>query len=214
MDGLIIDTESPDYAVWRDVLSERGFELPMRLWSTCIGTYGGIDGVFETLGVPDDVRQDARAVKRDRYRAAVAAAMVPLPGFPELFGWLRSQDVQCAVVSTSSPDWVEFVLGGLAIADAFDFVLSGGDVARGKPHPDLYELAVRKAGSPIEECIAFEDSANGVLAASRAGVSVVAVPNTMTEDQDFSRATARVSSLEHVDGAFLRSLGYEVADSS
>ena len=207
MDGLIIDTETLDFRAWQEALAEHGYTLSMDEWIAAVGTWDMLDGMYDAVGVPANERQSIRDEKRTRYMAMVRADMHPLPGFTDLLADLRARYVTVAVVSTASRDWVDLILGEMGIADQFAFTLSGSDVERGKPEPDLYLLACKRAGVAAEECLVLEDSANGVLAASRAGIAVVAVPNGITRVQSFEHASARVDSLEAVNAGLLAESG-------
>ena len=68
----------------------------------------------------------------------------------------------------------------------FRVIVAGDEVAAKKPAPDMFDVAVRRLGLRASACIAFEDSANGVLSARRAGLAVVATPSAYTEEDDFA----------------------------
>jgi beta-phosphoglucomutase-like phosphatase (HAD superfamily) len=82
-----------------------------------------------------------------------------------------------------------------ALEDLFQVVLSGTDVARTKPAPDIYLLAAERMGVSPSRCVAFEDSEAGVRSAKSAGMTVIAVPNVFTAHQDHSSADVCLSSL-------------------
>ncbi len=86
----------------------------------------------------------------------------------------------------------------MGLAGRFDFVGCRDDAPRPKPDPDLYILALARLGVTPPEAVAFEDSHSGSLAAKRAGLRVVAVPNAVTERHDFGHADWRVGSLAEV----------------
>ncbi len=207
MDGLIIDTETPDFLAWQETFADHGYTLQMEDWLGAVGTWGVLEAMYDTVGVPAEERQALRDEKRARYMAMVRADMRPLPGFASLLDDLRARAVTVAVVSTASRDWVDLILGEMGIADAFEFTLSKSDVERGKPEPDLYLLACERADADATSCLVLEDSAHGVLAANRAGIPVVAVPNGITQVQSFEHASARVGSLEAVDAGLLARIG-------
>ena len=66
----------------------------------------------------------------------------------------------------------------------FDFVIGGDQVANSKPDPEIYQTAARRHGAAPHRCIAFEDSANGVLAAHRAGIPVIQIPDLVSPTQE------------------------------
>lgn len=90
----------------------------------------------------------------------------------------------------------ERILRGIS----FDFVLAGDIVSNKKPDPEIYELALDRTGLDPEACIVIEDSRNGVLAASAAGMHIVATTNIYTEDEDLSDAAIVVTCLGDPEG--------------
>jgi putative hydrolase of the HAD superfamily len=111
---------------------------------------------------------------------------------------LTAQGVPLAVVSSSSHPWVDGWLEKLRLASYFREVVCRGDAPRIKPAPDLWLEAVKRLGFPAAECLAIEDSLNGVKSAKAAGLKVWAVPNRTTACLDFSLADRVVASLEEV----------------
>jgi len=101
---------------------------------------------------------------------------------------------------------VAFVLDRLAIAHFFTAVVTREDYAEAKPAPDAYLTAAQRLGIAPGRCLVFEDAERGVVAAHRAGATVVAVPNTFTAGSDFSLAATVVDGLAVVSPAFVERL--------
>ena len=99
------------------------------------------------------------------------------------------------VASSSDRRWVEGHLERLGLHAHFDVIRCADDVPRVKPDPALYRAVLDAMGVRPEEAVALEDSPNGVLAAKRAGLACVAVPNPLTARLDLSAADLRVASL-------------------
>ena len=93
---------------------------------------------------------------------------------------------------------VDAVLQGLDIVHYFNAVISGLDVARVKPAPDIFLAAARAVGAIPSECLVLEDAEKGVLAAHEAGMVCIAVPNEHTRHHDFSRAMRICASLNEI----------------
>lgn len=89
----------------------------------------------------------------------------------------QAQGVICSVASSSPMPHITHRLSQIGVVDFFSQLTSGQEVAKGKPNPDIYLLALKKLGLPAEECIAFEDSELGAQAAIAAGLRVVVVPD-------------------------------------
>jgi beta-phosphoglucomutase-like phosphatase (HAD superfamily) len=103
----------------------------------------------------------------------------------------RAAGLRVAVATTTSPGNVEALAHALwqrPVAQVFDVIAAGDEVARKKPDPAVYLLALERLGVPPGAALAFEDSRNGVLAARAAGIAVVAAPSIHTEGDDLSEA--------------------------
>lgn len=108
-----------------------------------------------------------------------------------------------AVASSSSRAWVEGHLERLGLRERFHAIRCAGDVPRVKPDPALYHAVLEATGVPAASAMALEDSPNGVLAAKRAGLTCVAVPNALTAQLDLGAADLRLGSLADVSLAAL-----------
>lgn len=100
------------------------------------------------------------------------------------------------LASSSTHEWVDAHLARLGLLERFDVVRCRDDVATAKPEPDLYLSALELLGVGPSEAIALEDSPNGVLAAKRAGIFCVAVPNTLTRQLPLPNANLILESLD------------------
>jgi HAD superfamily hydrolase (TIGR01509 family) len=184
-DGLILDTETPEYQVWQAIYREHGFELPPEEWGKIIGGYGisNFDAA-EHLTLLTQGRLDSVSL-RDRHRSesgALTLAQLVLPGVIDYIHAAKRLGLKLAIASSSPHSWVDTHMKRLAIFDYFDKVICQDDVAAGrtKPNPDLFLLALDRLEVRKNEAIVFEDSPNGVTAAQSAGIFVVAVPNEIT----------------------------------
>ncbi len=196
-DGLIIDTETPDYEAWRECFAEHGAELTLAEWSGCIGReYGFIDPhamLEERLGRELD-RAALKARRKQRLNAMIAAEAVR-PGVVEYLDAARARGIRNAIASSAPRRWVTPKLEARGLAGKFDCVKCEEDAPRAKPAPDLFLAAARALDAGPAECIAFEDSPNGVAAALSAGIFCVAVPNPVTRQLKIKGADITVDSL-------------------
>ena len=196
-DGVIIDTETPDYTTWQGIFESYGVELVRELWTDHIGGGSSDFDVYKHLeeltGVTID-RVDLRQRMRSIFLAEIEQSPV-LPGVLDCLDSARDMGLKIGLASSSSRAWVEGHLGGRGMLGRFDDIKGSDDVDMVKPSPELYLSSARELGVSPGNAMAIEDSANGVTAAKRAGLYCVAVPNPMTEALDFSLADARVASL-------------------
>jgi HAD superfamily hydrolase (TIGR01509 family) len=195
-DGLILDTEAPVYDAWQEIYDEHGHALSFDKWATCIGTADTFDPCVDLASLVGQAL-DAEAL-RQRHRARtddLIAACAVLPGVREYIAEACQLGIALGVASSSSRAWVDGHLRRLGLRDAFTVVRCADDVTRVKPDPALYLAVLAEAGVRPRDAMALEDSPNGVLAAKRAGLTCVAVPNPLTARLDLGAADLRLASL-------------------
>jgi HAD superfamily hydrolase (TIGR01509 family) len=203
-DGLILDTEEPVYRSWLEVYEAHGEELPFERWVQIVGSttigFHPQHHLEERLGRPLPKEVLDRRVGR---RTEMVLAQRVLPGIVEHIEAARSSGLKLGVASSSTRDWVSGHLARLGILDSFDCLRCRDDVTNVKPEPDLYLAVLECLGVPATESIAVEDSPNGVLAAKRAGMRCVAIPNSITARLDLGQADLLLSSLADISLAEL-----------
>jgi HAD superfamily hydrolase (TIGR01509 family) len=184
-DGLILDTESPEFRVWQSIYREYGQELQPETWGQIIGGYG-ISNFNAADHLTELVGDGLNAQKLEaRYRSESDALILQQPVLPGVLDYLddaRHLGLGLAVASSSPHSWVDPHLTRLRLANRFHVILCRDDVPPGrtKPHPDLFLKALDAVGVDADEAIVFEDSPNGVNAARAAGIFVVSIPNPIT----------------------------------
>jgi len=208
LDGLIVDSETPEYLAWQAVYAGHGWPFPLELWLQNVGRN---DSPFDPLArfrAPDSpmVPDAAHALWREHRTRLEADFLTPLPGVVPLLEAARGAGLRTAVASSSRVARVRQVLEILGLAPSFDAVAGGDEVARAKPAPDVYRLAAQRLAVAEAGCVALEDSEHGVRAAKAAGMWCIAVPSEMTRGLDFSAADMVVGSLADVDVATLTAL--------
>jgi len=199
-DGLILDTETPEFDVWQTIYREYGQELGAEQWGQIVGGWGAshfdpAENLVELVG--DGIEPDAL---RARYRAESDAIVLQQPIMPGVVDYLndaRRLKLQLAIASSSPHSWVEPHLTRLQLAHRFDAVICKDDVLPGrtKPNPDLFLKALEVVSANPDEAVVFEDSPNGVKAARAAGIFVVSEPNPMTALLKTDGANLTLSSL-------------------
>jgi HAD superfamily hydrolase (TIGR01509 family) len=180
-DGLLVDTETPAFASWQLMYREYGHELTLDLWQGALGTMHGFDALdhLESLvGRPLD--RVADMARRQRLKADMSADQPLLPGVIDILAQAQALGLPRAVASSSDRAWVEGWLERHGIRASFECVRTADDVTLTKPAPDLFLSAADCLGTPPEQCLVFEDSPNGILAARAAGMRCVAVPGAVT----------------------------------
>jgi len=131
-------------------------------------------------------------------RIVESGALAPRPGVRRIAAEALAAGWTLAVASTSAPESVAAVLRhtmGEELAGRFALVVAGDVVKAKKPAPDIYLLASERLGIPPNDCVAIEDSANGLQAAVEAGMRCVVTVSAFTAEEDFSRASLVVTCL-------------------
>jgi HAD superfamily hydrolase (TIGR01509 family) len=195
-DGLILDTEGPDFQAWQETYQAFGCTLPLAKWAAEIGTYGAFDPYGELvrqLGRPVD-RAAVRASRHARFAELIEQQTI-LPGVEPYLQDAKERGLRVGIASSSSRAWVVGHLTRFGLHERFDCISTADDVEHVKPDPALYLAALGALGTQAHEALALEDSPNGALAATRAGIYCVVVPNLLTRQLGLDMADLRLASL-------------------
>jgi HAD superfamily hydrolase (TIGR01509 family) len=196
-DGLILDTESPEFQAWQEIFSEHGHKLDLDLWAELVGrprTYFDMYAHFNTLNGSGLDLDELRRRRRSRVIELVLSRPI-LPGVETYLREAKELGLKIGLASSSSGDYVRSHLRRLAIFDYFQVTKCFEDTSAHKPEPEPYVAVLRDLGVTPREAIAFEDSPNGVAAARAAGIFCVAVPNPITQCLSLDHADHCVKSL-------------------
>jgi HAD superfamily hydrolase (TIGR01509 family) len=198
-DGLILDTEGPVYRSWLEVYEAHGEQLPFELWVQIVGSttasFHPQHHLEERLGRLLSQEALDRRIAR---RTEMILAEPVLPGIVQHVDAARSLGLLLGLASSSTRDWVTGHLERLGILDRFDCIRCRDDVVHAKPEPDLYLAVLECLGVDAKDAFAIEDSPNGALAAKRAGLRCVAIPNPITARLDLTQADLLLDSLADV----------------
>jgi HAD superfamily hydrolase (TIGR01509 family) len=191
-DGLILDTETPEYLAWQNVYAEFGQTLTLEDWGQIVGGTAASDfhpvAHLEALAARSLADFDLESRVRTESMHAILAAK-PRPGVLETLESAQRLGLRLAIASSSPHSWVDDHLQRLGLFHHFETVQCSDDVSRTKPEPELFLAAQNRLGVAANQALVFEDSPNGVLAANRAGIRVVAIPNPVTQHLQFPPAT-------------------------
>jgi HAD superfamily hydrolase (TIGR01509 family) len=192
-DGLILDTETALIDAYGDVHGAHGVPFDKPLFTRSVGH---ADYAFDPWrGFGPDADRVRLEAERQVFNRSRNQAQAVLPGVVALIDEGRQAGLSIALASNSSHAHVEGHLGRLGLLGRFGFIACRDDVKAPKPEPDLYSLVLTHLGIRGRDAVAFEDSHTGTLAAKRAGLWVVAVPNASTGHHDFGNADLRAASL-------------------
>jgi HAD superfamily hydrolase (TIGR01509 family) len=195
-DGLILDTETPDYQAWQWVFAQYGVELILDVWIPIIGSTSDLN-LYQLLSEKSGRavnREDIREARRTRMDQLMESQEI-LPGVLDVIEYAEQNGLSLGVASSSVAEWVHGNLKRLNLIHRFKTIRTAEDVEKTKPDPALYRLVVQDLGVQPHEAVALEDSENGVKAAKAAGLFCVAVPNPLQRHLDYAGADMRLESL-------------------
>ena len=196
-DGVILDTETPEFDIWQDIFAGFGTVLEAAVWKQHIGTEAGtfdVYGHLEEMSGQTIDRATVRAEMRGLYLARIDANPV-LPGILDYINGARALGLKVGLATSSDSAWVHGHLTARGMLGLFHSITTKEDVTKLKPDPEIYLKAAERLGASPGDVVAIEDSLNGVTAAKSAGMGCVVVPNPMTADMQFDQADLRLNAL-------------------
>jgi HAD superfamily hydrolase (TIGR01509 family) len=196
-DGLILETETPIFQSWQELYRDYGLELRLEQWIANVGTaeemFDPLANLERQLGHPID--REVELPRRRQRELELIQTQPILPGVLDYLEGARKLGLKIGLASSSPCEWVVGHLERLGLIGYFEAIAASDDVARTKPDPALYRTAVEWLKVKPEQAVAFEDSLNGLIAAKRAGLRCVVVPNALTRHLSLEQADWRLNSL-------------------
>ncbi|MEM9365641.1 MAG: HAD-IA family hydrolase [Planctomycetota bacterium] len=196
MDGLLFDTERLYFRVGDEILKPRGFRFSAELQSQMMGRIGlaAMDAMIQFHRLddePESLLRESDAI----YSRLLETDLRPMPGLDDWIARLCGSGLPFALTTSSRRLFVDRILSQVDWANSLRFILSGDDVVRGKPDPEIYVKAAAIFEVPPSRMLVLEDSGNGTAAGVAAGAKVVAIPNDHTQTHSFDGAILTADSL-------------------
>ncbi|MBQ8053584.1 MAG: HAD family phosphatase [Lachnospiraceae bacterium] len=200
MDGLMFDTERVYRDTWVRLADLYGVPHNPEFPKAVCGTSGShmvevIHSYYPQV--------DAQRFCDDCLRLVDESLQEEVPvkkGLYEILEGMKRRGVKMAVASSSLPDLIRRNLSNAGVYDYFDAVISGTEVAHGKPAPDIFLLAAERIGLPASQCYVFEDGRNGIYAGVAAGCRTIMIPDLTEPDEEIRRICYGI--YEDLDAAF------------
>lgn len=200
LDGVLVDSEPIHFRAANRVLAGYGAAIDEAEYRTFIGLGETATWLTwrERSRIPESVAALIVAHTTARLQE-IAAGVDAIAAAVDLVRQLHATGMRLAIASSSTPQIIDALLLALGLNGVFSVRISGEDpeVQASKPAPDVYLAAAARLGVAPAACLAIEDSGPGVLAAKRAGMTCIAVPNRWTADQDFGEADVVLVSLRY-----------------
>ncbi len=219
VDGTLSDTERDGHRIaFNQAFSEAGLD-----WSWDVETYGKllkvtggkeriryfIEDFNPVFDAPADLVgfiRDLHQSKTHHYVSLLQSGAIPLrPGVERLLREARSAGLRLGIATTTTPENITTLLSATLGPESiswFDVIAAGDIVPNKKPAPDIYQYALAEMNLSAEECIAFEDSENGLLSSVGAGLKTIVTVNSYTRNDNFAGALIVLDQLGEPDAPF------------
>ncbi|MBI1730064.1 HAD family phosphatase [Candidatus Acetothermia bacterium] len=206
LDGLLARTEELHSEAWRATFRQIGIDVSEEEYADHWIRQGkGHLGYLAEKNHPIDPAP-LILQKNERFTKLVAERLESMPGALRLLDELKRHHIKLGLASASRRASVELILARFKIDSYFGKVVAFEDAPRQKPYPDPFLLVASHFKVYPNECVVLEDAEKGVLAAFNAGMKCIAIPNELTQNNDFSKATLVLSSLEELTWERIRDL--------
>ncbi|MBY7025308.1 MULTISPECIES: HAD family hydrolase [Clostridium] len=201
MDGVIIDSEPIHRQVHGEIMNTLGINISkgeLALYAGATNEYI-FTKLKERYGIKKSVSELMDYKSKLIINKVKEESLEPINGIRELLNALRKNNIKIAIGSSSPRSLIEAVIDKFNLHSAFDCIVSGEEVERSKPYPDVYIEVSKKLDINPEKCIVVEDSHNGVQAAKSAGMKCIGFNNVNSGNQDLSKADVRVDTIRKID---------------
>jgi beta-phosphoglucomutase len=179
MDGVLVDSYRAHYESWRALAEEHGIRMSEARFAELFGrTSREIIGELWGHGISEQRSAAMDARKEGFYRAILDENFPAMEGAIELIDSLVAVGFVLAVGSSGPPENIELSLQKLGRAHCFSARVTGMDVPRGKPDPEVFQLAAKRLGVRPSQCAVIEDAPAGIAAARAAGMTAIALTGT------------------------------------
>jgi len=196
MDGVLVDSEPFGFEALRRVMARYGLPYSERENAEFLGrTTLDSCRILKARHALPDAPETLAEWYLEGMLEQIGRGPIPMHGVPEVLADLRAAGYRLALASSAEPRLIQANLAALALGALFEAVVSGTQVPRGKPAPDVFLAAANRLGVPPAACLVVEDSRNGLLAAKAAGMACAVVPCTHTRHQAFDEADHRLDAL-------------------
>lgn len=209
MDGLLIDSEPLWNQAASEVFRSYGVQLTEAQYATTTGlrTREFLIFWFGHFKITHEKIAEAEIKIVDRVIELVKQKGKPLPGVQHIFSFFTEKKFNIGLASSSSPGLIDVVTDLLGIDRYLQAISSADDLAYGKPHPEVFLNCAQKLSVSPEQCVCFEDSYNGMIAAKAARMKCVIVPASRERnDPVWEAADLKISTLQNFNELLLQSL--------
>jgi HAD superfamily hydrolase (TIGR01509 family) len=201
LDGVLIDSEPLHCMADSQLLKDLGVDAPAKYFDRFAGwtdsaMWEAIKGDYFIKESIDELKAMQVPIK---LKLLSKAGLKPIQGTTELLEEIMKNLIPIAIASSSPRLFIEAVVEKIGIGQYFEIIVSGEEVGRSKPEPDIFLKAARLLNVNPSECLVVEDSKSGTIAAKKAGMTCIGYRNVNSGDQDLSQADFIVKEIKDID---------------
>jgi HAD superfamily hydrolase (TIGR01509 family) len=194
MDGLLFDTEWPSFQALKEAVERGGFPFTIENYKQLIGlAHGKSMEVMQQMYGGKLPYEEIIIDYRKRFKEILANDGVGIKrGAIKLLDALDQRGMKKCIASSSARETIASYLKLAGLEDRFDFYISGNEVKKGKPHPDIFLEACKIAGESVESALVLEDSLNGLKAACAAEIRCILVPDLIDPTEEMKEKAYKI----------------------
>lgn len=203
MDGLLFDTERIYFQSMKREMEKLGYEFPLETYKRLVGIPDlECDEILKGIyGEDFSIHQVLESYHRGFLDIIKAEGLIIKPGVETLLDYLEDKGIQKCIASSSDKKIIEHFLSLTGLTNRFDFYVSGEEVEKGKPHPDIFLEACLRGKAEAGQSLVIEDSLNGLKAAISANIKCIIVPDLIEPTEEMKTTAFQiVTNLEKVIG--------------
>ena len=199
MDGTLIDDMPFHTHIWVSYLTELGAPVDAHTFHERTAGFTNKEILRTYLGadLPDEAVDVYAREKEIRYRSTYRDAIQPIPGLVDFLRQARSAGIRLALATSAPRENIDFVLEIIGLVGYFEVIVGAEEVTRGKPDPEIFQIALRRLGLTAQQALVFEDSRGGIEAARRAGLPVIAITTGMPADRALTLPGVRRAAVDY-----------------
>lgn len=192
MDGVVVDTEPTYREINAELYKELNVNITLEEQFSFVGNGSRI--IWTKIKNKGNLTQSVEELmemsksRKYEYLSKLDSIITPIKGIENLLLMLKANGFAIAMASSSPRKNIEVILSRVKLINYFEYIVSGEDVEKGKPNPDIFLKAAERFKAEVCDCTVVEDSNNGVIGAKAAGMKCVGFRNLNSGNQDISKA--------------------------
>ncbi|AGF55928.1 beta-phosphoglucomutase family hydrolase [Clostridium saccharoperbutylacetonicum] len=201
MDGVLVDSEPMYFEIERYLFSYFKVNVSKEQHEALVGT--SLENMWEKLIKDNNLKQSKEKIVDYHKKYVIKHVeglreLLPTKNIKELLEDLKEKDIKIGLASSSPKDLINIILNKLNIKKFFQIIVSGDEVEKSKPHPEIFIKVAQLLNVAPNECVVIEDSSNGVNAAVAAGMKCIGFSNPHSGKQNLENADIIINEFPNI----------------